>query len=193
MLKKYFFSFIVLSMVISCTKSAPKNYAILSGKIKNAQTNKITIKSRNKDFKKIIINNDGTFVDTLYLKKQGQLIVFSVKESCQVFLKNNDDVFLKVDANKFKETLNFTGKGSETSNYLAKKLLLQSKLAIGELFNLEKDTFSARVKEISKNFNGLLDKYKNIDSTFYLKEKKAIEALPKVLTKQYNQIQTQKK
>ena len=191
MLKKNFFITVLIGVFFSCAKSAPKDYAILSGKIKNAQTKQITIKSRHGDFKDIKLNKDGSFTDTLHLKNKGQLLVFSSKESGQVFLKNNDDLYLKVDAKQFKETLLFSGKGAETSNYLAKKSVLQSKIAVLDLFKLDKKTFNIKVKEITTAFEELLNNYITIDSTFYLEEQKKIKTLPKMLENQYGQFQTQ--
>ena len=172
MLKKTVFIIVAISVLFSCTKSVPKNYAILSGKIKNAQTKEITIKNRQGVFKKIKINKDGSFKDTLHLKQQGQLFVFSTKETGQVFLKNNDNISLSVDETQFNETLQFSGNGAETSNYLAKKIQLQNKFAIADLFNLDKNAFASKTKEITGALKRLLEKSNNIDTAFYSEEQK---------------------
>jgi thiol-disulfide isomerase/thioredoxin len=183
---------VLLSLLFSCTKSVPKNYASLSGKVENAKSSELIIRSRAGYVKKIKLNGDGTFSDTLHLKERGELFMFSIDGTSQIFLKNNDDIVMSVDTNKFNETLNFSGKGAETSKYLAEKILLQSKFSTAKLFELDKDSYNTKIKELSGAFKHLLNKYQDIDTVFYSKENKYIKTLPELLMKQYHQINNQK-
>jgi len=192
MIKKGILLIGIIGLLFSCNKTEPRNYAKLSGTIENVKSHELIVKSRSGYIKKIKINENGAFSDTLHLKNKGELFIFSSNGTAQVFLKNNDDVKISFDTKKMKETLKFTGEGAETSNYLAEKNLLQNKLSINKLFELDKASFDKKNKEITDSFLGLMDKYKNIDTAFYKEEKVALKTLPELLNKQYDRINNKK-
>lgn len=184
-MKKVFLIIIVLSMMVSCEKHTPKDYAMLSGKIENATANEIKISARSGYKKTIKLNEDGTFSDTLHLSSKGEILMFSIDGVSRVFLKNDDDVKVSLDVKNPKESLNFTGTGSETSDYIAKKMFLQSQVDVNELFALDKPSFDKKASETIAKFQELLDNSKNLDSAFFAQEKIGLASLPKMLKEQY--------
>ena len=192
MIKKGLLLLGIVGLIFSCEKSAPKDYATLSGKIDNGAAKELVIKSRGGYVKNIKINDDGTFKDTLHIGNKGEMFIFSANGTGQIFLKNDDDIKMSFDGKKMKETLKFSGKGAKTSNYLADKIRLQSKFDLKNLFNLEKPAFDKQAKEISTDFLNLMNANSDIDSAFFAEEKAALETLPQMLEDRYKQVNTKK-
>ncbi len=181
---------LLITFLTSCKEDAPKDYAKISGTIKNANVKKITIKGRTGYAKTIVLNDDGTFSDTLHLNEKGDLFLFSVKKPIRIYLKNNDDIKLNANIDNFIESIKFSGNGSETNNYLAEKTLWQSKINVKELFQMKEADFKAKSSMIVSELTALLKKHNNIDDSFYKEEEKALAGLPAMLDKQYNQGQS---
>lgn len=178
----------VVGLLFSCSKEEARDYATLSGKIENATVKELIINGKSGYSKKISINEDGIFSDTLNLKKTGELFMFMANGRSQVFLKNGDDIKVTVDANNFNKTLKYSGKGSETSSYIAEKLLMQSKIPIQNYFKLDKANFDKKINELTNKFTELIKKHNKIDTAFASEEKKSLEKLPEMLSKQYAQM-----
>ncbi len=186
-MKKIILLLSIVALIFSCKEDAPKDYAKISGKIENLKIKKLLVRGRSGYNKSIIINDDGTFSDTLHLKDKGELFIFSAGGTSQIFLKNNDDIKINYDSKKLRETLKFSGRGSETSKYLAEKNLLQGAVEINKLFKIkDKEKFTKRANEISKQFTDLMNKYNDIDKDFYNEEKAALDDLPNLLLKQFD-------
>ena len=192
MIKKIVLSAIIIAFFVSCGKQAPKDYATLSGKIENTTHKELVIKSRGGYIKNIKINEDGNFSDTLHIGDKGEIFIFSINGTGQVFLKNADDLKITLDSKNLKETLKFSGKGANTSNYLADKNRLQTTVNLKDLFKLDRATFDKKVKEISTKFTDLMHDYKDIDSAFYAEEKDALSTLPQMFEERYEQVNTKK-
>jgi thiol-disulfide isomerase/thioredoxin len=192
MIKKGLLLVGIIGLIFSCEKSAPKDYATLSGKIDNVKSKELVVKSRGGYVKSIKINDDGSFSDTLHIGNKGEMFIFSADETSQIFLKNDDDIKINADAKNLKETLKFSGKGAKTSNYLAKKIRLQSKFDLKNLFKLERAEFDKQAKEISTAFTNLMNKNSDIDADFFAEEKEGLESLPQMLNERYNQVNTKK-
>ncbi len=178
--------------LFSCKKEAPKDYVTLSGKITNSHGNEVSITG--KDYtKKIKMNDDGTFSDTLHLKSEGKYYTFSDgNEQTSLYLKNGDDIKLTLDTKEFDETIKYTGNGAESSNYLAKKYLLEESLMTQEVFDLEEEAFNEKVATIKTEFLDFLEKSKNIDVNLEKDEKEYIGELEKMMKSQYAQMKARK-
>ncbi len=185
-MKKILLAVLVIAVITSCKKDIPKDYATLSGKISNPNSDSLVISNR-KGFKKVIhLKDGGQFSDTLKITK-GAYQLFDGTEYAILFIENGNDIHLTLDTKKFDETLSFSGKGSETSTYLAKKSMFQEKV-IGnpkDLFALDKAAFSNKLKEIKSSYEKLLT-VKGIDSTFIANDKKGITNFISYLEKNYD-------
>lgn len=127
---KIFTIFMVSLGILSC-KNEPKDYATLSGKITNKNSDSVTIRGTSYS-KTISVNEDGTFKDTLKVET-GLYSLFDGVEYASLFLKNGFNLHLELDTKRFDQSLEFSGTGAEHSNFLAEKIRLNE-----ELFDLDK-------------------------------------------------------
>ena len=192
MIKKGLLLIGIISVLFSCRTEAPKDYASLSGKVTNPTVKEILIQSRAGYSKKIKINDDGTFSDTLHLKDKGAVYLFAAKGTIRVFLKNDDDLKINFDEKDINKTIKFSGKGAKTNNYIIAKNNMQKNYNIDQLFSLDKEKFAEKSKAITKDFENLMAKFKDIDTAYYAQEKAGLASLPKMLQQQYDKINQEK-
>ncbi len=190
------FKLLALLFVISftsCKKEEVKDYVTLQGKIKNHSGNEIVIKGRNY-LKKIKLNEDGTFKDTLKVPSgQTMFQLFDGNEYATLFLKNGYDVKVNLDDKEFDESLTFEGKGAETNNYLAKKTLFQEKLFTGDLFDKDEKEFDQEVDKIETKLKDFITQNeKGVDSLLIANEKKGLAGFKQGIKGAYKQRQARK-
>ena len=177
--------FLAFTIALVACENAPKDYVTLSGKITDKNSDSLVVRTRTYS-KTIKVNQDGTFNDTLKVVS-GIHNIFDGKESTNMFLENGFDINLTLDTKEFDETIKYTGIGAETSNYLAKKSLLQESLLSPALFDLEEEAFKIKVGEIQTKLSEFIENNKNIDSTIYANEKSSLEKIRESLLGAYNQ------
>ncbi|SFZ91535.1 AhpC/TSA family protein [Flaviramulus basaltis] len=180
---------LLLSLAIAtiACQEEPKNYVTLTGKIINQNSDSLVVRNQNYS-KTIKVNQDGTFSDTLNVKADF-FNFYDGNEATLIFLKNGYDLNVTLDTKEFDETIKYTGSGSETNNYLAKKSLLQESRFSPALFDMEENDFKTEVNEIQSEFLGLIENTKNLDSIVYANDKNAVEKLPEGLLNAYSQQQ----
>ncbi|WP_406683695.1 TlpA family protein disulfide reductase [Seonamhaeicola sp. MEBiC1930] len=176
---------IALAIVLISCKEEPKDYATLSGKITDKNSDSLLIRSRTYS-KTIHVNEDGSFKDTLKVES-GIYNLFDGKASTFLFLKNDANISLTANANELDKTITYKGKNSETSNYIAKKILIQREEFNPELLNLNEEAFKAKIEHIHSRFSDLLNNSENIDSTVYSNEKHSIDIMKEGFFNAYNQ------
>lgn len=190
-MKKILITFITLFLLLACNKEqAPKDYATISGKITNPNSEEIKIlNNRNELVKTISLNEDNTFKDTLKVTK-GIYTLSDGAEFAALYLDNNYDINITLDAKEFDETLTFSGLGSEGSSYLVKKVLLQEKTFnnMDDLYALEKDAFITALNEQKANFLKLKDEFKELDSTLIAMDQTDTEMLFQFLSSRYDKV-----
>ena len=187
-MKKLIYILVVAAAIISCKEEVPKEYVSLSGTITNMNSDSLMVLARGFT-KKIKVNEDGSFSDTLKVKT-GTYSLFDGSESTSVYLKNGFDLNLTLDTKEFDETISYVGNGAEANNYLAAKALMQeSVLEDKELFNLEKSKFDEKVDEVNSQFKTLLAETKKLDSSFIAGQNKQIEGLTKYIASSYEEKQ----
>jgi len=119
-MKKHFLLLIILT-IVSCKKDIVENYTIFSGKIENNNYSELKINDIYGKLKKTIkISKDGTFSETIYNTNGFNKLEFGKFEYAEVFLKNEYNLFLTIDAKNLYDK-SYSGKGSIINNYLAKK------------------------------------------------------------------------
>lgn len=146
-MKKLLLLFLITSTIIGCKES--KEYLSVSGKIENADTNEIEILS--KDFiKTIVVNDDGTFKDTLKVEK-GIFTLTDGRNKAILFLANGYDLNIDVDAQNF-ANINFNGKGKESNEYILAKIAFSKSEHANpkSYFSLERSAFDTRINELKK-------------------------------------------
>jgi len=153
--------FIAALAIVSC-KSEPKDYVTFSGEITDQNSDSIVIRSRTYS-KTIKVNEDGTFSDTLKVET-GVYSFFDGAESTSIFLKNGYDINMTLDTKMFDETAKYTGNGSESSNFLAAKSLLEEKLFDQDFSSLDKNELNTTFDKIKTDLTEFINSSKGIDS-----------------------------
>ena len=163
--------------IVSCKNEAPVDYAIITGKIANANKKEMMLYgATDKSFrKKITIAEDGSFLDTI--KAAGQFTLFQDKNATPLYLTSGDNLTINYDANDFKESVSLTGKGSKISSYIKVK---SEKTA--ELRGRGTTVFTLGEVDYKKTFYGiktaqkeLLNTVADIDADYKAKEERNIQ------------------
>ena len=143
-------------VLVSCGKE-PKNYATISGKITNQNSDSLVIRKQSYS-KTIQVGEDGTFKDTLKVEP-GVYMLYDGTEATSMFLKNGFDIQVTLDTKLFDETVTYTGVGSENSNFLAEKNLLEESLFdLDELIAMDSLSRETEFQSIEKK---LMDFHSN--------------------------------
>jgi thiol-disulfide isomerase/thioredoxin len=150
------------------------NFVIFKAEIANKNTDYISIRDNKKVYKKIQVNKDGFFKDTLNVK-EGFYQMYDGVEVTTLYLKNGYDLNLKMDAKKFDESIVYTGVGANENNYLAQETVEDSKLDYDKIFVLKEAEFSNKVDEKCKS-DLLKLASSNLEPAFIELQKKKIEA-----------------
>ncbi|WP_282136830.1 TlpA family protein disulfide reductase [Seonamhaeicola maritimus] len=178
--------FLTMAIAVIACKEEPKDYATLSGTITNKNSDSLVIRTRAGFTKTIKVNEDGTFKDTLKVEA-GIYNLFDGTSYTNLFLENDADIKISLDAKEFNKSINYTGKGSETSSYLAKKALIQEKELTPDLLDLDEEAFKTKVASVHDSFTELLDSSMNIDSTVAANEKDSFSKMQEGLLGMYQQ------
>lgn len=158
--------------IFACKQEPKIDYAVISGKIENSQAKNAIVK--NADFKaEIAINEDGTFADTLRIPENGFYTMSIGRGFTPLHLGLDDNLSVTLDANKFDETITYSGEGAIENNYLAAKTLNKVKATANEaeLYSLGEDAFKTKLSEIKTANETLLNGLTNADETFMSSEK----------------------
>jgi len=187
-MKKLIYVLSIALIILSCKEEASKDYVTLSGKISNQNSDSLMVLARGFS-KKINVKEDGSFSDTLKVKK-GNFSLYDGVEQTTTYLENGFDLNITLDTKEFDETVKYTGVGSEANNYLAAKALLQeSVLDDTSMFELEKSKFDKKMEEVSTGFKTLLSETKNLDTAFVSQQTKQIDGLTKYISGSYEEKQ----
>jgi thiol-disulfide isomerase/thioredoxin len=158
------------------------NFVIFKAEIANKNNDFISIRDNKKEYKKMQVNKDGFFKDTLNVK-EGFYQMYDGVEVTSMYLKNGYDLYLKMDAKKFDESIIYSGIGANENNFLAQATIEESKVDYDKIFALKESEFNTKVDEIS-NANLAKLESSNLDPAFIELQKKNIEG-NKIGMKQY--------
>ena len=144
-MKKLLILAVLLPFITNC--QSPKEFATVSGQIKNAETLTITINSKEYS-KEINLDDDGKFKDTLKVNS-GVYILTDGRNKTFLFLANGYDLKLTTDVTDF-GTVTFEGKGKESNEYIQNRISFsKNKLSnTNAYFELERKEFNTRVTEL---------------------------------------------
>jgi len=185
-MKKIIYVLSIALAIAACSENAPKDYVTFSGKITNQNSDSLIVRSRTFS-KKIMVNPDGTFSDTLKVET-GNYNVYDGTEGTTIYLKNGFEIHMTIDTKEFDESVAYTGIGAEASNYLAKKALMQEEeLSNESMFNLDSAAYKLKTATIIAKFDDLLKNTQNLDSTFIAQQNLQLESFSQYLTKAYDE------
>ena len=168
-MKKLSLAILAIITLISCSEEHPKEYITISGKIENNKDSILKIRQRRNIIKKIKINKDGTFKDTLKVEKSGVYFAETkLRNRFPIHLANGYNLKLTGDSENFKESLKYEGKGAESNKYIVSQIQY-SLNTLGknpmELFALNKEQFDSKISSIEKGLDSVLNLYKKMDTT----------------------------
>lgn len=163
-------------LLLSCAQEKKKDYVTFSGKINNKNSDSIVLSSREHKYSKTIqVKEDGTFNDTLKILP-GVYRFYDGGESSNLFLKNGYDLTMSLDTKEFDETITYTGEGSENSNFLAEKSLLEEKMFDFEIDEMDQAGLTAKMTEIDTEVNKFIDSKQGLDTAVVSNARKGTKA-----------------
>jgi len=184
---KKIFSILAAISLLACSEKSNNDYVTIQGTIANADNNTLTILGKN--FKKeITLNEDGTYKDTLKVT-QGFHGFNDGKQQSFIYLKNGYDLGLNFDASDFQESIEFSGEGSLTNNYLGKKIQLIKDEQLDKyelLFQMDQVEFDSKIAEIKQKTDDLISQTKGLEKEVVDMETKANKELIDFLVSNYN-------
>ena len=176
----------IIGMVLAASfasKAQTKNYVSFQAEIANKNGDFISIQDDRKVYKKIQVNKDGVFKDTLHIK-EGLYQMFDGVEFTELYLKDGYDLTLKMDAKKFDESIVYSGVGAKENNYLAKATLSESAFEFDKVLELNDADFNAAIENKTKSDLAKLEGSK-LDVAFIALQKKNIEGNKAGMTSYY--------
>ncbi|CAI2766900.1 TlpA family protein disulfide reductase [Flavobacterium collinsii] len=179
----------ILTLIFSLHTFAQKegnDYLRLSGKITDKNSDSLLVFKNRTKIKRINVNKDGTFSDTLRIK-EGFYGIFDGKEQGFFYLKNGYNLKITFDTKQWDETMTCKGEGAIPNNYLFKKALYTEKATADKsIFKLESAEFMAKIEEIVAGYQKLLEQTKGLEASFITLEKKDFEDFKKSSVARYN-------
>ena len=178
----------IIGMVLAASftsEAQTKNYVSFQAEIANKNGDFISIQDDRKVYKKIQVNKDGVFKDTLHIK-EGLYQMFDGIEFTELYLKSGYDLSLKMDAKVFDESIVYSGVGAKENNYLAKATLAESAFEFDKVLELNDADFNAAIENKSKSDLAKL-KGSKLDVNFVALQKKKIEGEKVGMTSYYKQ------
>ncbi|WP_461531941.1 TlpA family protein disulfide reductase [Sinomicrobium sp.] len=173
-MKKTVYTLLGLMLVLtSCEKSAPVDYALISGQLKNGK-GELKIMSDDRNFSQTLeLREDGSFSDTLR-EKYGVFFFINGENVTKIYLDSGDQLVVNADASDFKNTLNFSGEGSAASTYLGLKEKIEAKMTgdFKQLYLKEETEFKKHHKETEQALLKTIDSIPGLDADFIEKEKR---------------------
>ncbi len=166
-------------VLLSCKQAPVVNYAIVSGNIANAQTKELSLYSNTRELlKKITVAPSGSFIDTLFLENNSQLLsMYDGKNAIHYYLKTGDQLQVNYDATAFKSSLKFTGDGAEIADYLIQKdSISREKTAGGSaVYTQDEIAYTATFKDLQTTLEAAIHSIKNIDKAYQEKETRNLQ------------------
>jgi len=172
-MKKFILLLTAISL-LACGEKSNKSYVTLQGNIENSELDSIVILGKNFQ-KTILVNEDGSFKDTLKVV-DGFHGITDGKKQAFLYLKNGYDISINMDTETFPEAIVFEGEGAITNNYLIEKVqfIKDEKLSdYSVLFSLEKDEFDNKLAILKTKLDDMLVNTKGLDEEVITMEKES--------------------
>ncbi|WP_077402364.1 TlpA disulfide reductase family protein [Cellulophaga omnivescoria] len=169
----YAFGLAVISLASCKTESTPVDYAVVTGKIKNASSKELIIASfsNRKAIDTVTIAADGTFTDTIANPK-GHYAVINDKNRTDIYLEEGFNIALNADATDFNKSIVITGNGStENSFFKAKKEKEATFKSDTNPYTLDEAAFKEEMTSQKKALNSLVDNTEGLTEAFKTTQK----------------------
>jgi thiol-disulfide isomerase/thioredoxin len=168
---------IVAIAIVSCQSETKIDYAIISGKITNSNSEKTTLYKTDMSIKKKIeISANGTFNDTIKSSEGLYYILRNGNNMTDLYLGDGNNIEISYDAKDYDNTLKISGTGSEYSNYLKEKNKKSSDL-VGkgtDIYTKEESEYKKTFQDIKQAKEDILFNYEGLSDDFKQSEKRNI-------------------
>jgi len=173
----YKINYILLFLcVLGCVKVEPVDYVVLSGNISNHSNEPLVLTSSNTGKRDTIsLNENGSFLDTLYIDNGMHLMTYG-KMFRRFYFEKGQEFSIHFDRESVSSTLKFSGKdGAYNTYYLDKSAKEQALMGDRTAFNsLSEADYKEKAKEISLALQKLLSENNMLSEAFKSKEKRNI-------------------
>lgn len=165
---------------ISCSNDKNHDDAYIAGQIANPSSKYVIISKNDKDLDTLYLNEKNQFTGTLKNIKPGLYVFKHPPENQTMYLEPGDSTLVWLNTLAFDESLNFSGRGSEKSNFLTNNYLqnqLNNDLVLS-YYTLEPKDFAQKTDSIRSYRLAALDKLnqkKKFSSEFYDLATKSID------------------
>lgn len=144
---------IVSSLLIGCNKDkAAENTTTLSGQVVNPALDYIVLAQEGHAMDTVFLDAQNRFSHTFETEKLG-LFNLIHNERQLVHVEKGDQILVRVNTVEFDESLSFSGKGGERSNFLADMFLLWEK---------ENEGFTEHYQQKPQEFQQFLDSLQEV-------------------------------
>lgn len=164
----------IVILAFSCKQEAPKDYAIISGKITNPIPNAIfTINKMDRSHSDTLaLAEDGTFKDTLRIDTDHYMF-YDGKNFAPIYIDKGNSINITYDANDFNNTLGFSGEGADVSNYLLKKKTIEKDLlGPDNVYTLDEAEYKTAFSKVKDSLTAYITSAQNIPAAYIDKEKR---------------------
>ncbi|MGG7035718.1 MAG: TlpA family protein disulfide reductase [Flavobacterium sp.] len=173
-MKKLILTTIALAISVM-GQAQSKNYVTFQAEIANRTSDTLFINENGKTIKKLKVDKNGTFKDTLTVKEEGLHWITDGVAGMHVYLQRGYDLKMKMDVKNYNETILFSGTGAAENNYLVIWALKELSLDDKKLMSMNE---ADRNKEIDSKKELELKRLKSdkLDPDFLALMTKSIEA-----------------
>ena len=185
---KHLLLLLSLTLALASCKKELKDHVVFEGHFDNvaAKDSVLSINSRTYH-KKINIDANGNFSDTLHIKKPDFYSIMIGREArITTYLNIGDELKMKGDLKDLNNTLHFEGRGNETNNYLVTRLKEVRSFSSGlsELYALDSAAFHKKINSFKGKMTALLQEG-NIDTAVVKREQQGLEGYINSLQSRY--------
>jgi thiol-disulfide isomerase/thioredoxin len=190
---KKLFVFAFLTVLAGNALAQGKKPVTFTAEIANRNGDDIFIQDqRGKTLRKIHVNADGVFKDTITLKKDGAYTLYDGTEQTGLYLKNGYDLKLKMNAKEFDESIVYSGTGANENNYLAQNALAEESYNYDDLLASDEAKFAKKLEEKKASDLKKLQMTK-LDPDFVTLQKYMIDGATMEISEYYKQNLEKKK
>jgi len=182
---------VLATLTIASLGWSQENIIKFKADITNKNGDILFIKNGRMIVKEIKGDSNGHFEGS-FEAKNGMYSLYDGVEYASLYLKSGYDLYMKMDASKFDETITFTGVGADENNFLAKKTINEAAFDYDSILELKEAEFNTAISSKSAAFKKTLESSK-LDADFIAIQKTQIEGEEKGIKQYYNEKQAKSK
>ncbi|MCK8479411.1 TlpA family protein disulfide reductase [Psychroserpens algicola] len=174
--------------IVACKQEPKVDYVILSGAVENSSATKATLKNANFNTE-LSIDKNGVFSDTIQIPESG-FYSFSIgREYTPIYLSLGNNLNVTIDAQKFDESISYSGEGATENNYLAAKTLNSIKVTSNAkaLYSSDETSFKNTIDSIQSQNENQLHALEKANESFLATEKQNLVYDNYLMLKNYAQ------